>query len=254
MKASRAITVLAAAILAAGPVWAQQPVRSVDPNDAIDRDLAPTAVDSALAGQPAPHPAPATPPTTYDSTPASSLPPPYSPPPVAADPNRPPIPTDNTYGRDDVLGAAERTFGKGAAGLAEIIEKTLKEQGRPTAYIAGSEGGGAVVVGLRYGSGTLSHKVEGERKIHWTGPSVGFDVGGDANKVFMLVYNLYDTNDIYKRFPAGEGRLYFIGGFAATYLRWGNIVVIPIRLGVGYRAGVNAGYLKFTRKGTWVPF
>ena len=254
MMASRAITVLAAAMLAAGPVAAQQPVRNVDPNDAIDRDLAPTAVDSALAGQPAPSPSPATPPSTYDPAPAASVPAPYSPSPVPVDPNRPAMPVDNTYNRDDVLGAAERTFGKGAAGLAEIVEKTLKEQGRPSAYIAGSEGGGAVVVGLRYGSGTMSHKVEGERKIHWTGPSVGFDVGGDANKVFMLVYNLYDTNDIYKRFPAGEGRLYFIGGFAATYLRWGNIVVIPIRLGVGYRAGVNAGYLKFTRKGTWVPF
>lgn len=253
MRISRAITGLAATMLALGPISgpAGAQVRAVDPNDAIDRDLAPTAVDSALATQPAPRSTPA---PTYDPTPATSLPPAYSPPPVPADPNRPPVPTDNTYGRDDVLGAAERTFGKGAAGLAEIIEKTLKEQGRPTAYIAGSEGGGAVVVGLRYGSGTMSHKVEGERKVHWTGPSIGFDVGGDANKVFMLVYNLHNTDDIYKRFPAGEGRLYFIGGFAATYLRWGNVVVIPIRLGVGYRAGINAGYLKFTRKGTWIPF
>lgn len=245
MKISRAITVLAAGMLTLAPAAAQ--VRTVDPNDAIDRDLAPTAVDRSLADQPAPPPA-------YDPPAASAAPPAYSPPPAPADPNRPAIPTDNTYNRDDVLGAAERTFGKGAAGLAEILEKTLKEQGRPNAYIAGSEGGGAVVVGLRYGSGTMSHKIEGERKVHWTGPSVGFDVGGDANKVFMLVYNLHDTEDLYKRFPAGEGRLYFIGGFAATYLRWRDIVIIPIRLGVGYRAGVNAGYLKFTKKGTWVPF
>lgn len=245
MKISRAITVLAAGMMTLAPAAAQ--VRTVDPNDAIDRDLAPTAVDRSLADQPAPPPA-------YDPPAASAAPPAYSPPPAPADPNRPAIPTDNTYNRDDVLGAAERTFGKGAAGLAEILEKTLKEQGRPNAYIAGSEGGGAVVVGLRYGSGTMSHKIEGERKVHWTGPSVGFDVGGDANKVFMLVYNLHDTEDLYKRFPAGEGRLYFIGGFAATYLRWRDIVIIPIRLGVGYRAGVNAGYLKFTKKGTWVPF
>lgn len=252
MTVSRAITALAATMLAISPAAAQ--VRNVDPNDAIDRDLAPTAVDGALAGQPAPRSSTPPPAPTYDPAPATSLPPAYSPAPVSGDPARPPIPTDNTYGRDDIIGAAERTFGKGAAGLAEIVEKTLKEQGRPSAYIAGSEGSGAVVVGLRYGSGTLSHKVEGERKVHWAGPSVGFDVGGDANKVFMLVYNLHDTEDLYKRFPAGEGRLYFIGGFAATYLRWKNIVVIPIRLGVGYRAGVNAGYLKFTRKGTWIPF
>ena len=116
------------------------------------------------------------------------------------------------------------------------------------------EASGAFVVGLRYGSGPLSHKVAGDQKIYWTGPSVGFDVGGDATKVFVLVYNLYDTEDIYKRFPSGEGRLYFVGGFSATYLRRGNIVLIPIRLGVGWRAGVNAGYMKFTHKSKWMPF
>jgi hypothetical protein len=157
-------------------------------------------------------------------------------------------------GADDVLDAAEGVFGKGAKGLAGIIEKTLKNQGRPNAYIAGREASGAFVVGLRYGSGTLSHKVAGDQKVYWTGPSVGFDVGGDATKVFVLVYNLYDTEDLYKRFPSGEGRLYFVGGFSATYLRRGNIVLIPIRLGVGWRAGVNAGYMKFTHKSKWMPF
>lgn len=255
-KLGRMIAALAALTLMAAPAAAQ--VRTVDPNDAIDRDLAPTAVDGAVANPPAYSPPPPSdnpPPPSYSPPPPTySQSPPYSPPPAPVDPATPPIPTDNTYNRDDVIGAAERTFGKGAAGLAEILEKTLKDQGRPNAYIAGSEGSGAVVVGLRYGSGTISHKIEGERKVHWAGPSVGFDVGGDANKVFMLVYNLHDTEELYKRFPAGEGRLYFIGGFAATYLRWKNIVVIPIRLGVGYRAGVNAGYLKFTKKGTWIPF
>lgn len=235
--------------LALAIVPASAQVRNVDPNDAIDRDL------TGPAPRPTPSPQDVPPlPPAYGQTASSGAPAPdptYAP---AIDPNRPPLPQDNTYDRDDVLGAAERTFGKGAAGLAEIVEKALKDQGRPNAYIAGSEGGGAVVVGLRYGSGTMSHKIEGERRVYWTGPSVGFDVGGDANKVFVLVYNLYNTDDIYKRFPAAEGRLYFIGGFAATYLRRGNIVLIPIRLGVGYRAGVNAGYLKFSRKGKWFPF
>ena len=246
MTARRGIIALVTLALSIAPASAQ--VRQVDPNDTIDRDLAgpaPRATASVRTHRrrcrrPTPIRAPAAP----VAAPTSSVP---------ADPNRPAIPQDNTYNRDDVIGAAERTFGKGAAGLAEIIEKALKDQGRPNAYIAGSEGGGAVVVGLRYGSGLLSHKVEGERRIHWTGPSVGFDLGGDANKVFMLVYNLYNTDDVFKRFPAAEGRLYFIGGFSATYLRRGNIVLIPIRLGVGYRAGVNAGYLKFTKKGKWFP-
>ena len=207
--------------------------------------MTPPAVPSSVPAYPA-------------TQPVSGTPLPYSPAPVAVpsslSPARPAIPSDTTFDDSEVLSAAERTFGKGAAGLAEILEKTLKEQGRPNAYIAGSEGAGAVVVGLRYGSGRMSHKIEGERKVHWTGPSVGFDVGGDANKVFMLVYNLYDTEDLFKRFPAGEGRLAFIGAFSATYLRWKDVVIIPIRLGVGYRAGINAGYLKFTKKGTVIPF
>ncbi|MDQ2878922.1 MAG: DUF1134 domain-containing protein, partial [Pseudomonadota bacterium] len=160
----------------------------------------------------------------------------------------------DTFNHEEVLSAAEGTFGKGAAGLAGIIERTLKEQGRPNAYIAGREAGGAIAIGLRYGGGTLFHKVEGQMPVHWTGPSVGFDIGGDASKVFVLVYNLYDTEDLFKRFPAGEGRLYVVGGFSASYLRRGNIVLIPIRLGVGWRQGVNIGYMKFSHKGKIFPF
>ncbi len=162
--------------------------------------------------------------------------------------------TANTYRRNDLFSAGERVFGKGAEGLGGILERILKEQGEPNAYIAGREASGAVVVGLRYGSGVLSHRIEGDRPIFWTGPSVGFDLGGNASKVFVLAYNLYDTEDIYRRFPEGEGHLYFVGGFSATYLRRGNIVLIPIRLGVGVRAGVNIGYMKFRKKQRWLPF
>uniref|UniRef100_UPI0015750988 DUF1134 domain-containing protein n=1 Tax=Sphingomonas bacterium TaxID=1895847 RepID=UPI0015750988 len=161
---------------------------------------------------------------------------------------------DATFHRDDLIGAGEGVFGKGAQGFAGIIEKILKDQGEPNAYIAGREASGAFVVGLRYGSGVMTHKVEGQMPVYWTGPSVGFDVGGDANKVFVLVYNLYDSAELYHRFPHGEGHLYFVGGFSATYLRWGHVVVIPVRLGVGLRAGVNIGYMKFTRKSKWLPF
>ena len=159
-----------------------------------------------------------------------------------------------TYRKDDLIGAAEGVFGKGAAGLAGIIERILADQGEPTAYIAGREASGAIVVGLRYGSGTLKHKVEGERPVYWTGPSIGFDLGGDATKVFTLVYNLYDSQDLYKRYPQVEGRAYFIGGFSATYLRRGSVVLIPVRLGVGVRLGANVGWLKFTEKSRWLPF
>jgi hypothetical protein len=159
-----------------------------------------------------------------------------------------------TYKKDDVIGAAEGVFGKGAKGLAEMIEKILKDQGEPNAYIAGREVAGAIVVGLRYGSGTMTHTVEGQRNVYWTGPSVGFDLGGDATKTFVLVYNLYDSQDLYRRYPQVEGRAYFVGGFSATYLRRGNVVLIPVRLGVGLRLGANLGYMKFSEKSRWLPF
>ncbi len=233
-------------------------VRTIDPNKAIDNDIAPAPRGAAQAQTQAPQNYPDEP------MPEQSAPPPA--------PAQAPAPTgDNngnvqtqraqqtsnaaeTFQRDDLISAGEGVFGKGAAGLAGIIEKILKEQGEPNAYIAGREASGAIVVGLRYGSGIMTHKVEGQMPVYWTGPSVGFDLGGDANKVFVLVYNLYDTEELYRRFPAAEGRLYFVGGFAATYLRRGNVVLIPVRLGVGWRAGVNVGYMKFTHKSKWLPF
>lgn len=161
---------------------------------------------------------------------------------------------DATYGEDDLIGAAEGVFGKGAEGLAKMIEGLLAKQGRPNGYIVGREAGGALVVGARYGSGTLHHKVEGERRVYWTGPSVGFDAGANAANTFVLVYNLYDSEDLFARFPAGEGQAYFIGGLHASYLRKGDVVLIPIRMGAGLRLGINAGYMKFSKKQRWVPF
>jgi hypothetical protein len=159
-----------------------------------------------------------------------------------------------TYRKDDLIGAAEGVFGKGAAGLAGIIEDLLRKQGEPNGYIVGREGGGAVVVGLRYGSGTLHHKIEGERPVYWTGPSIGFDAGANAASTFVLVYNLYDTEELFKRFAAGEGQAYLVGGFHVSYLRRGDKVLIPVRSGAGLRLGVNLGYMKLTRKANWLPF
>lgn len=160
----------------------------------------------------------------------------------------------STYKQDDLIGAAEGIFGKGAQGLAGLIEDILKEQGEPNAYIVGREAGGALVFGVRYGSGTLHHKVEGELPAYWTGPSIGFDAGANAANTFILVYNLFDSEDLYKRYPAGEGAAYLVGGFNASYLRRDDVVLIPIRVGVGARLGANVGYMKFRKKQNWLPF
>ena len=245
---------VALAGLTLAPVAAQAQVRTVDPNSAIDADLAPVPPQNSAPTDPgvdtsAPQPAaadPYAPPAGAGST-ATGAPVTAASPPAAITPG-------DSYQEDDLIGAAEGVFGKGAEGLAGMIEKILKDQGRPNAYIAGREASGAFVVGLRYGSGTLNHKVEGKRQVYWTGPSIGFDVGGNAANTFVLVYNLYDTQDLYHRFPAAEGTAYLVGGFTASYLRWGSVVLIPIRLGVGYRLGVNAGYMKFTEKRNWLPF
>lgn len=159
----------------------------------------------------------------------------------------------NTYDKQTVLGAATGVFGAGAEGLATLIERAFADYGRPNAYIVGQEGSGAVIVGLRYGNGTLYHKVEGEQPVHWTGPSVGFDLGGDASKVFTLVYQLYDTELIYQRFPSIEGKVYFVGGFTMNYHQSNDIILAPIHLGAGWRLGANIGYLHYTKKRTFIP-
>jgi len=130
----------------------------------------------------------------------------------------------DTYGEDDLIGAAEGVFGKGAEGLARLIQDLLKEQGEPNAYIVGREAGGAFIVGARYGSGMLHHKIEGARKVYWTGPSIGLDAGANAGNTFVLVYNLFDTEELFARFPAGEGQAYLIGGLHASYMRKGQAI------------------------------
>lgn len=237
----------AAAVMALSPGASAQ-VRTIDPNAAIDADVGTApAVRTPLAPPPA-RPRPQEP---VAPAPAPDAPPPAGPAETRADAT---TTAASTYKRDDLIAAGEGVFGKGAEGFAQIIESILKDQGEPNAYIAGREASGAFILGVRYGSGIMTHKVEGQRPVYWTGPSVGFDVGGDANKVFVLVYNLYDSHELFKRFPGAEGRLYFVGGFAATYLRSGNVVLIPVRLGVGWRAGVNVGYMKFTETSKWSPF
>ena len=257
MKRTAQRTIRAALLVVAlvgAPLGASAQVRTIDPNAAIDGDVTtaspPRSVRTPTAPAPA-RPLPATPPQEPAPAPVPQTVPPATGSEVRADAT---TTAASTYKRDDLIAAGEGVFGKGAEGFAQIIENILKDQGEPNAYIAGREASGAFILGVRYGSGIMTHKVEGQRPVYWTGPSVGFDVGGDANKVFVLVYNLYDSHELFTRFPGAEGRLYFVGGFAATYLRKGNVVLIPVRLGVGWRAGVNVGYMKFTETSKWLPF
>jgi len=235
------LMLLAAGALIASPSSAQ--INTIDPNEAIDSDL----------GTPPPVASPApsnnSPSVMQDGVPTDGLPTPQT-----AAPSNVAIPTQDTFQEDDLIGAAEGVFGKGAQGLGKLIEDILKKQGRPNGYIVGREGGGAFIVGLRYGSGTLNHRVEGEKPVYWTGPSIGPDAGANAGSTFILVYNLYDTEDIYERFPAGEGAAYFVGGFNASYMRRGDVVLIPIRVGAGLRLGANVGYMRFSKKQRWLPF
>ncbi len=233
---------LAALAFSAG---ATAQVTSVDPNKAIDGDL-----KSSATAKPAPAPSPS---ISVDPAPAAAAAPAASASTAAANPAQA-SKAGTTYKQDDLIGAAEGVFGKGAQGLAQMIQDLLKKQGEPNAYIVGREGGGAVVVGLRYGSGTLHHKIEGQKPVYWTGPSVGLDVGANAANTFVLVYNLYNSEDLYKRFGAGEGQAYLVGGFHVSYLRRGDVVLIPVRMGAGLRLGVNAGYMKFSKKQRWLPF
>ena len=233
---SRLMMMFSILLMLAAPANAQ--IETIDPNDAIDADL----------GQPpkADLPSNTDIPTDTPVAGAEQLP---------AEGNGTALPVDPaTYQDDDLLGAAEGVFGKGAEGLGKLIEDILKKQGKPNGYIVGREGGGAFIVGLRYGSGTLHHRVEGEKPVYWTGPSIGLDAGANAGSTFVLVYNLYDSEDLYKRFPSGEGVAYLVGGFNASYLRRGDIVLIPIRVGAGLRLGANVGYMKFSKKQRWLPF
>ncbi|UYY76670.1 DUF1134 domain-containing protein [Sphingomonas sp. R1] len=249
---------LAVAVAGLGSMPAAAQMTTIDPNTAIDSDLKNPPPRQTTPPAPQPQQQQSYPPADNAPPPADTPPPVQAPPssPAAADPSATTArqAATDTFEKDDLLAAAEGVFGKGASGLAKLLEDILKDQGKPNAYIAGSEASGAIGVGLRYGKGEMFHKVEGQRPVYWTGPSIGFDLGGDANKVFVLVYNLYDSQELYKRFPQGEGHAYFVGGFSASYLRRGDVVLIPVRLGVGWRLGVNAGYMKFSEKQRWLPF
>jgi hypothetical protein len=188
----------------------------------------------AQAGPPPPGPAP------------GGTPPPGTPAPQGA--------PSGQYSSNEIIDAGHRFFGTISRGLAQIVEKAGSQWGLPNGYILGQEAGGAVVAGLRYGEGILYTKNAGDLRVYWQGPSLGFDFGGDGARTMMLVYSLPATDAIYQRFVGIDGSAYFVGGLGMTALTFNNIVVVPIRSGIGLRLGANVGYLKFTPSATWNPF
>ena len=160
----------------------------------------------------------------------------------------------DTFSADEIVQTGGQFFGSVSQGLASLVEKAASQFGLPNGYILGQEASGALFIGGRYGEGTLYTRNQGEHPLFWQGPSLGFDVGGDGSKVMMLVYNLSSTNDVFNRYPGVDGSAYAVGGLGMTVMKLGKVVIVPIRSGVGIRAGINVGYLKFTDQPTWNPF
>ena len=194
----------------------------------------------AASAQPGPYP----PPGAYPPPPGA-----YPPPP----PQYPPPPQQN-FTPGELVGAGHRFFGTVSRGLATVIETAVSQWGQPNGYVLGEEAGGAFFGGLRFGEGMLYTKNAGDLKVYWQGPTIGWDIGGEGARTMMLVYNLPATEAIYQRFAGIDGSAYFVGGFGMTALTANDVVLVPIRSGVGFRLGANVGYLKFTPVSTWNPF
>lgn len=162
---------------------------------------------------------------------------------------------NSTYSEPEIVDAAERFFGAGAEGVAAVVSHVFEDLGRPNGYIEGQEGSGAIGIGLRYGDGRLRLKGRsGTTRVFWQGPSIGFDTGGNASKVFTLVYNMSNPEQIFLRFPGVDGSAYFIGGVGVNYQRRDDITLAPMRAGVGLRLGANVGYLAYSRRRRLNPF
>ncbi len=173
---------------------------------------------------------------------------------LAADKNPPAGGTQSAYADDEVMRAANDFFKNGAADLGKVLTKVLHEKGQPVAFIRGEEAGGAIGVGLRYGHGDLVYKGGAGRKVYWQGPSIGFDLGANAVKVFALVYDLPTSERLFRRFPGVEGSLYFVGGFGVNYVQADKTVIAPVRFGVGWRQGIAISYMHFSAEKRINPF
>jgi hypothetical protein len=183
---------------------------------------------------------------------------PYTPAPPGSSAPQPygsgPPPQSGTYSSGEIVDAGHRFFGDVSGGLAKVVEHAFKRNGSPTGYILGEEAGGAVVAGLRYGEGMLYTKMFPPQKVYWQGPSLGYDFGANGSKVMTLAYNLSYTSQLYERFAGIDGSAYLIGGVGITFQQHDDVILAPIRAGLGLRLGANVGYLKYTPSPTWNPF
>lgn len=159
-----------------------------------------------------------------------------------------------TFTNDEIMAKGHEVFGKASRDLGKAVEYVFSSKGEPTAYIVGEEGAGAFVGGLRFGEGTIYYKDGRKQRIFWQGPSVGFDFGGNGSRSMVLVYNSDSPEDLYDRFIGVEGSAYLVGGLGVNFQQNNNIVLAPIRTGVGARLGANVGYLKYSKRPTWNPF
>jgi hypothetical protein len=185
---------------------------------------------------------------------ARAQPAPQGPPPPDSKPDYAAAPKAETYSRDEIVNNVSDFLGVTAEAAGGVIERAFKDNGRPTAYIAGEEASGAITVGARYGRGLLYMKGKDPIQVYWQGPSIGWDLGGNASRVFTLCYNLFYPEVLFQRFPGVEGSAYLVGGVGVNYQRSEDITLAPIRAGVGLRLGANIGYLSYSRKRHWFPF
>ncbi len=253
-------------MLAAPPVTAAAEPKTVPKPPAAEARKAATPTPAppqpAAAPLPAPKAATRTPQapswetkTTGDAPPRVAIAPPPPPPtplpPLAVSP-----PEEEGYTIDEIMAASAGFFGKVSAGLGSVIEYLFKNSGRPTGYVLGTEGGGAFLAGVRYGSGMLYMRSGGARtqNIYWHGPSIGTDFGADGSKTLFLIYRMKAADELYASFSGIDGSAYFVGGVGATLLTNGSVILAPIRSGVGLRLGANIGYIRFTPRATWNPF
>ncbi len=165
-----------------------------------------------------------------------------------------PVPADGTYTEGQIVEEVESWLGVSAETAAEIVETVFSDLGRPNGFIRGGESSGAIGVGLRYGEGDLQLYDGQARHVFWQGPSIGFDVGGNASRTLTLVYGMRYPDEIYRRYPGVEGTAYYVGGVGINYQRLDNVTLVPLRAGVGLRTGANVGYLAYTRERNILPF
>ncbi|MBC7831354.1 MAG: DUF1134 domain-containing protein, partial [Hyphomicrobium sp.] len=163
-------------------------------------------------------------------------------------------PEEAGYNIDEIREISRGFFGTISTELGSVLEYAFSSAGRPDGYVLGTEGGGAFLAGLRYGSGKLYMRAGGSSDIFWHGPSIGTDIGASGSRTMFLIYRVHQPEELYRQFTGIDGSAYFIGGVGITFLKGGRVTMAPIRTGIGFRIGANIGYIRFTPRATWNPF